>query len=169
MAFTYQKMLMAEYQYLATLEGQAQFIAEHAGLSEDCVKRVLVQRTTQRIAGEEWDLEAQARDAGMSFEEYAIAMSPLMQMSLEQSQARLHEMEAVLSRHEDLELSDDEVEIVNKWKSIVGAIASLSGEEIEDVIRIVLFADTPNRRQHEILQEIIRLKALGEGPSESTL
>jgi hypothetical protein len=38
----------------------------------------------------------------MSFEQYALAMNPLMQMSMEQAQARLREVEAQIVRGEDL-------------------------------------------------------------------
>jgi histidine ammonia-lyase len=122
---------------------------------------------SRSLGGEEWDLEAQARNAGVSFEDYAVAMSPLMQMSLERSQARLQEIEAVISREEDPELSDEEVAKVRKWAAIVGAIASLSDADYDAVITIMTAVSAPNKRQHEILQELIRLKSSGKGPSRS--
>src|SRR5262249_14700677 len=61
--------LMVEYDYLGTHEGRTQFITDRTGLSDECIRRVLGPLMTQPLAGDEWDLEAQARKAGVSFEE----------------------------------------------------------------------------------------------------
>src|SRR5262245_20540087 len=115
--------LMVEYDNLGTRAGQAQFITDRTGFSDECIRRVLGYLITQPSFGEEWDLEAQARNAGLSFEEYAVAMSPLLRMSLEHAKARQQEIQARIGRGEDPELSDDEVEKVRKWaedrKSVV--------------------------------------------------
>src|SRR5678816_3530140 len=89
--------LTAEYEYLEAQDTQVRFLTDRTGFSADAVSRVLV-HLNPAIFGEEWDLEAQARDAGMSVEDYGLAMSPLLQMSMEQAQARLHEVEAQLAR-----------------------------------------------------------------------
>ena len=157
--------LTAEYEYLDAQKTQVRFITDRTGFSADGVRRVLVHLNTPAIFGEEWDLEAQARNAGMSFEDYALAMSPLLQMSVEQAQARLSEVKAQIARGEAPELSVDELEKLRKWETIVGKITSLSGQGLDVVVTILFSASVLKNRQHEILQELARLKALGEGPS----
>lgn len=158
--------LTAEYEYLDEQETQVRFITDRTGFSADGVRRVLVHLNTPATFGEEWDLEAQAENAGMSLEEYALAMNPLLQMSMEQAQARLSEVEAQIVRGETPELSDDEVEKVRKFETIVGKITSLSGQEPDVVVTILFTASVVKNRQREIIQELARLKTLGEGPSE---
>ena len=53
----------------------------------------LVHLNTPVIFGEEWDREDEIED-------YALAMSPLLQMSEKQTQARLSEFEAQMARGE---------------------------------------------------------------------
>ena len=157
--------LTAEYDYLDTQEGQVQFITDRIGFSADGVRHVLVHLNTQSVYGEEWDFEAQARDAGMSIEEYGLAISPLVQMSMEQAQARLEEVEAQIARGEDPVLSIDELQKVRKWETIVGMVARVSGQAHDVVVATLFAASVLKNRQHEIVQELARLKALGEGPS----
>ena len=162
--------LLAEYDNLGTQEGQAQFIADCTGFSEDCLRRVLVHVMTQPVFfGEEWDLDAQARNAWLSIEEYGVAMSPLVRMSLGQAQARLRDIETRIAQGEDPVLSEDELEKVRGWEAIVGTIARLSGEEDEVVITILFAVRALNKRQHEIVHELMRLKALRESPSSRAL
>src|SRR5262245_47949187 len=84
--------LLAEHDTLGTQDGQAQFITDRTGYSDECIRSVLVHLMTQS-AIEAWDLEAQARKAGVSVEEYALATSPILEMSVEQAQACLREIE----------------------------------------------------------------------------
>jgi hypothetical protein len=159
---------MAEYEYLDMQDTQVRFLTDRTGCSADGVRRVL-DHLTPATFGEEWDLEAQAEHAGMSFEAYALAMNPILQMSMEQAQARLREVEAQLARGEAPKLSADEREKVRKWEAIVEKIASLSGQRLDVVVTIIFTASVLKNRQHEILQELARLKALGEGPDGSHL
>src|SRR5262245_1171631 len=115
---------------------------------------------------EAWDLEAQARNAGLCMEEYALAMSPLLEMNGEQATACLREIETRMAHGEDPVLSDDELEQVREWEGIVGPIASLSGEPDEVVITILFAVSALNTRQHEIVQELTRLESSGEGPRD---
>ena len=161
--------LIAEYDNIGTPEGQAQFITDQTGFSEDCLRQVLVHFMAQPLFEEEWDLEAQARNAGVSLEEYVVAMSPLVEMSVEQAQARLREIKARIDRGEDPGLSDHERGKVRKWEAIVGTIARLSGEEHKVVITILSAVSALSNRQYEIVRELIRLKASGESPSGRAL
>jgi len=160
---------MVEYDNLGTQEGRAQFITDRTGLSDKCIRQVLNHLMTQPLAGDEWDLEAQARKAGVSVEEYAVAMRPLMQMSLERAQERLLEVQTQIDRGEDPDLSDEEVEKVKQWEAFVETIASLSGEAHEIVLTILCAVTALTTRQNEIWQELMRLKDSGEGPSGSAL
>ena len=156
--------LRAEYEYLDAQETQVRFITDRTGLSADGVRRVLVHLTPDAF-GEEWDFEAQARNAGMSLEDYTLAMSPLLQMSVEQAQARLSEVEAQIVGGKIPELSVDELEKVRKFETIVQKTTSLSGQGPDVVMTILFAASVLKNRQREILQELARLNALGEGPS----
>jgi len=156
--------LTAEYEYLEAQDTQVRFLTDRTGFSADAVSRVLV-HLTPAIFGEEWDIEAQARDAGMSVEDYGLAMSPLLQMSMEQAQARLHEVEAQLARGDNPEPTVDELEKVRKFETIVGKITRLSGQRPDVVVAILFAVSVLKNRQREIIQELARLKALGGGPS----
>ena len=126
---------------------------------------MLVHLNSPATFGEEWDFEAQAHNAGMSFEDYMVAMNPLLQMSVDQAQARLSEVEAQIGRGEIPQLSVDEREKVRKFETIVGKITSLSGQKLDVVVAILFAASVLKNRQREIMQELARLKKLGEGPS----
>ena len=169
MASAYHQFLKPALKTLTTLEGQLQFMITTTGFSDECLRRVLVHLNAQPVSGDEGDLEAQARDAGVSLEQYAVAMSPLLEMSVQQTTARLREIQARIARGMDPELSDDEVEQVRKWSGIVGTIARLSGEAYAVVISILCTVGEMTTRQHEILQELTRLKDSGENPSASAL
>src|SRR5262249_36866340 len=158
--------LLDEYDTLGTQDGQAQFITDRTGFSEECIRPVLVHLMTQSVI-EAWDLEAQARTAGVSVEDYALAMSPLLEMNVEQATACLREIETRMANGEDPVLSDDELEQVQEWEPIVGPIASLSGEADEVVITILFAVSALNNRQHEIVQELTLLESSGEGPRDS--
>jgi len=159
--------LLAEYDTLGTQDGQAQFLIDRTGFSEECLSRVLVHLNAQPIFGEEGDLEAQARNAGLSVDEYAVAMSPLLGMSVEQAQARLREIKARIDCGDDPGFPDDELEQSKKWEAFVETIASLSGEEHAVVTTILSAVTALNNRQYEIVQELLRLKASGESASGS--
>src|SRR5262245_64084113 len=92
--------LIAEYDKIGTVEGQAQFIIYRTGLSDECIRGVLGHLITQPLGGDEWDLEAQARKVGVSVDEYVIAMTPLVQMSLEQKQKSMQEIKKRIARGE---------------------------------------------------------------------
>ena len=159
--------LLAEYDTLGTQDGQAQFLIDRTGFSEECLSRVLVHLNAQPIFGEEGDLEAQARNAGLGVDEYAVAMSPLLEMSVEQAQARLREIKARIDCGDDPGFLDDELEQSKKWEAFVETIASLSGEEHAVVTTILSAVTALNNRQYEIVQELLRLKASGESASGS--
>ena len=159
--------LIAEYDKMGTREGQAQFLIDRTGFSEECLRRVLVHLMAQPVFGEGWDLEAQARTAGVSVDEYVVAMTPLVRMSLEQKQTRMREIKTRIARGEDPGLSADERERIRKWKAFVETIARLSGEEGEVVTGILSAVSALSNRQHDILQELMRLKASGDCPSGS--
>jgi len=169
MVSAYHQFLKAALKTLTTLEGQLQFMITRTGFSDECLRRVLVHLNAQPVSGDEWDLEVQARDAGVSIEQHAVAMSPLLEMSVQQTTARLREIQARIARGEDPGLSDDEVEQVRKWSGIVRTIARLSGEAYAVVISILCAVGELTTRQHEILQELTRLKDSGENPSASAL
>jgi len=157
--------LIADYDKIGTVEGQAQFIIYRTGLSDECIRGVLGHLITQPLGGDEWDLEAQARKVGVSVDEYVIAMTPLVQMSLEQKQTRMQEIKTRIARGEDPGLSEDEHERIRKWKAFVETIARQTSEE-EEVVTTILFAVIAlSNRQHEILEELMRLKASGNCPS----
>src|SRR5262245_45717679 len=138
-----------------------------SGFSDECLRRVLVHLMARPVFGEdeEWDLEAQARTAGVSVDEYVVAMTPLVRMSLEQKQTRMREIKTRIARGEDPRLSEDERERIKKWKAFVETIARLSGEEDEVVTTILSAVSALSNRQHEILEELMYLKALGDCPS----
>jgi len=92
-------------------------------------------------------------------------MSPLLQMSMEQAQARLHEVEAQLARGENPEPTVDELEKVRKFETIVGKITSMSGQRPDVVVAILFAVSVLKNRQREIIQELACLKASGEGPA----
>ncbi len=169
MASAYYHFLKAALETLTTLEGQLQFMTIRTGFSDECLRRVLVHLNAQPVFGGEWDLEAQTRNAGMTVEQYAVAMSPLLEMSVQQATARLREIQARIARGEDPDCSDDEVGQVRTWSGIVGIIARLSGEAYAVVIPILCAVGELTTRQHEILQELTRLKASGESPGGSAL
>jgi len=157
--------LLAEYDTLGTQDGQTQFITDRTGFSEECIRSVLGHLMTQSVI-EAWDLEAQARKAGVSVEEYALATSPLLEMSVEQAQACLREIETRIAHGEDPVLSDNELEQVREWEAILGPIASLSGEADAVVITILFAVSALNNRQHEIVQELTRMESSEEGPRD---
>src|SRR5262245_62444843 len=160
--------LIAEYDKISTQAGQAQFITDWTGFSDDCIRRVLGHLLTQPVFfSEEWDLKAQAKNAGVSFDEYAVAMIPLVRMSVERSEARLREIKARIDCGDDPGFSDDELEQSKKWEAFVETIASLSGEEHAVVTTILSAVTALNNRQYEIVQELLRLKASGESASGS--
>ena len=161
--------LIAEYDNMGTQVGQAQFISNRTGFSDECIRRVLVHLLIQPVFGEEWDLEAQARNAGVSVDEYAVAMTPLVRMSIERSEARLREITARIDRGEDPGFSGDELEKVREWEATVDTIARLSGEETDVVDQIWDAVVAFKTHQQEILHELIRLNSSGEGPSGSAL
>ena len=160
MASAYYRFLKAALENLTTLEGQLQFMTTQTGFSDECLRRVLVHLNAQPVFDEERDIEAQARNAGVSGDECAVAMRPLLEMSIEQAQARLREIE-----REDPLLSEEALEKVREWEAIVGTIAKLSGEERELVITILSAVSAVSNRQDEIVQELTRLKASGDSPS----
>jgi len=162
MASAYYFLLKAALENLTTLGGQLQFMTTQTGFPDECLRRVLVHLNAQPVFGEEGDLEAQARNEGVSVDEYAVAMSPLLEMSIEQAQARLREIE-----REDPVLSEEALDKVRKWEAIVGTIASLSGEEREIVITILFAVSALSNRQDEIVHELLRLKVSGESLSKS--
>ena len=96
-----------------------------------------------------------------------VAMSPLVGISVERSEAHLREITVRIDCGDDPKLSDDEVEKVRKWSEIVETIARLSGEEHAVVITILSAVTALNNRQYEIVQELLRLKASGERSSRS--
>src|SRR5262245_21198449 len=102
--------LIAAYDNIGTAEGQAQCIMYRTGLSDECIRGVLGHLIAQPLGGDEWDLEAQARKVGVSIDEYVDAMTPLVQMSLEQKQTRMQEIKTRIARGEDPGLSKDERE-----------------------------------------------------------
>ena len=63
-------------------------------------------------------------------------MNPLMQLSVEQAEARLQEIQECEDRGDDPELSEDEIEKTRKLGTFVATIASLSGED-EDIVMTV--------------------------------
>ena len=97
MASAYYQFLKAALETLNTLDGQLQFMTTRTGFSHECLRRVLVHLNAQPLFGEEGDLETQARNKGVSVERYAVAMSPLLEMSVQQAQARLDELKINLS------------------------------------------------------------------------
>src|SRR5262249_22819247 len=100
--------LITEYDKISTQTGQAQFITDWTGFSDECIRRVLGHLLTQPVFfSEEWDLKAQARNAGVSFDEYAVAMIPLVRMSVERSEARLREITARIDSGDDPGFLDD--------------------------------------------------------------
>src|SRR5262245_40773039 len=121
--------LMAEFDCLGTQEGQVQFIADRTGFSNSCVQLVLGHLIPDSLVGADWDLEAQARNVGVSIEEYMVAMTPLVRMSLEQKQIRMQEIQTRIARGEDPGLSDDERQRIRRWNASVKKVARLSGEE----------------------------------------
>src|SRR5262245_939988 len=154
--------LIAEYDKISTQAGQAQFITDWTGFSEECTRRVLGHLLTQPVfSSDEWDLKAQARNAGVSFDEYAVAMIPYMRMSVERSEARLREIKARIDSGDDPRFSDEELEQSKKWKAFVETVASLSGEETEVVYQIWDAVAAFKTRQQEILHELIRLTPRG--------
>ena len=154
--------LIAEYGKISPQVGQAQFITDWTGFSEKCTRRVLGHLLTQPVfSSDEWDLKAQARNAGVSFDEYAVAMIPYMRMSVERSEARLREIKARIDSGDDPRFSDEELEQSKKWKAFVETIARLSGEETEVVYQIWDAVAAFKTRQQEILHELIRLTPRG--------
>jgi len=160
--------LTTEYEYLDAQETQVRFITDRTGFSADGVRRVLVHLNTPATFGEEWDFETQAENAGMSVEDYSLAMTPLLQMTMEQQQARLREVEAQIARGEVPKISVDEREQLKKWETILGKITTLSGQGLDVVVPILFAFSVLKNRQRDIVQELSRLKALGEGPTGTT-
>src|SRR5262249_173160 len=129
--------LIAQYDETDTQEGQAQFIIDWTGFSDECVRRVLVHLLTQPVFfSEEWDLKTQARNAGLSLDEYAGAMFPFVQVSLERAEARLREIKSRIDRGDNPGFSDDELEQRKKWEAFVESIARLSGEDTKVMYQI---------------------------------
>ena len=161
--------LIAEYDNMGTWEGQAQFITDRTGLSDECIRRILVPLIIQPAFGKEGDVEAQARNAGLSFDEYAVALVPLLRMSVERAEARLREITARIDYRDDPAFSDNERERIRKWEAFVGTIARLSGEKTEVVNQIWDAVVAFITREQEILQELLRLNSSEKGPSEETV
>src|SRR5215813_11057538 len=93
MASAYYHRLKAPVENLTTLYDQLHFLITQAGVSDECLRRVLVHFNAQPVFGEEEGLEAQARNKGVSVDESAVAMGPFLEMRIEQAQARLREIE----------------------------------------------------------------------------
>lgn len=154
--------LHVEFKKLCTREGQVQFITTRTELPDDCVQRVLVHLMAQpNPLYEEWNLFSQAKNAGISFEDYAVAMNPLMELSVEQAEARLQEIQARVDRGDDPELSEDETEKIRKLGAFVTTIASLSGEDEDIVMKVYEAVSALLNRQLEIIQQVNRLRSSG--------
>jgi hypothetical protein len=162
MASAYYHLLKAALENLTTLDGQLRFMTTQTGFSDEYLRRVLVHLSAQPVFGEEGDLEAQMRNKGVSVDEYAVAMSPLLEMSIEQAQARLRAIE-----REDPVLSEEALDKVREWEAIVGTIARLSGEEREIAITILSAVSALSNRQDQIVRDLLRLKVSGESLSKS--
>ena len=160
-ASAYHQLLQAALKNLTTLDGQLQFLTTQTGVSDECLRRVLVHVNAQPVFDEEGDLKTRTRNEGVSIDEYAVGRGPLLEMSIEQAQARLREIE-----REDPALSEEALEKVRAWEAIVGTIARLSGEGRELVITILSAVSTLSNRQDEIVHELMRLKASGESASD---
>src|SRR5262249_12012170 len=160
MASAYYQLLKAALETLTTLDGQLQFLNTQTGVSDECVRRVLVHLNAQPVFGEEGDVEAQARHEGASVEQYAVAMCPLLERSIEQVQARLRELE-----REDPVLSEETLEKVREWEAMVGTIARLSGEGRELVITILSAVTALSNRQDDIVHELLALKVMRSKPA----
>jgi|SRR5215813_2170381 len=72
MASAYYQHLKASLERLITLDGQLQFMTTRTGFSNECLRRVLVHLNAQPLFGDDGDLEARARNAGVSVEHYAV-------------------------------------------------------------------------------------------------
>src|SRR5262245_10757110 len=159
--------LIAEFEQLSTGEGQIRFIISRTGLSDDCVRRVLVQLSTQLIQGEEGDPGLLTQS--WSIEQYVIAMNSLMQMDFRRTEARLKEVHEWIKRGKDSGYSDEELEARRKEEAFVETVASLSGEEGDVVGKIWSAYLALMNRQLEVVGEALCLKASGESPSGSIL
>ena len=72
MASAYYQHLKASLEILTTLDGQLQFMTTRTGFSNECLRRVLIHLNAQPLFGDEGELEARARNAGVSVEQCAV-------------------------------------------------------------------------------------------------
>ena len=126
MASAYYQLLKAALKNLTTLDGQLQFLTTQTGVSDECLGQVLVHVNAQPVFDEEGDFKTQTRNEGVSVDEYAVGRGPLLEMSVQQAQARLRELEG-----EGPVLSEEALEKVREWEAMVGTIARVSGAERE--------------------------------------
>ena len=162
MVSAYHQLLRAALKNLTTLDGQLQFLTTQTGVSDECLRRVLVHVNDQPVFDEEGDLKTQTRNEGVSVDEYTVARSSLLEMSVQQAQTSLRELEG-----EDPVLSEEALEKVREWEALVGTITRASGAERELVITILSAVSALSNRQDEILQELIRLEASGASTNGS--
>jgi len=162
MASAYYQLLKAALKNLTTLDGQLQFLTTQTGVSDECLRQVLVHVNAQPVFDEEGDFKTQTRNEGVSVDEYAVGRGPLLEMSVQQAQARLRELEG-----EGPVLSEEALEKVREWEAMVGTIARVSGAERELVITILCALSALSNRQDEIVQELMRLQASGANTSKS--
>ena len=160
MASAYYQLLKAALKNLTTLDGQLQFLTTQTGVSDECLRQVLVHVNAQPVFDEEGDFKTQTRNEGVSVDE--VGRGPLLEMSVQQAQARLRELEG-----EGPVLSEEALEKVREWEAMVGTIARVSGAERELVITILCALSALSTRQDEIVQELMRLKASGASTSKS--
>jgi len=160
MASAYYQLLKAALKNLTTLDGQLQFLTTQTGVSDECLGQVLVHVNAQPVFDEEGDFKTQTRNEGVSVDE--VGRGPLLEMSVQQAQARLRELEG-----EGPVLSEEALEKVREWEAMVGTIARVSGAERELVITILCALSALSTRQDEIVQELMRLQASGANTSKS--
>src|SRR5262245_57336214 len=162
MASAYYQCLQAALKHLTTLEGQLQFLTTQTGVSEECLRRVLVHLDAQPVFDEEGNLEAQGWSEGANVGEYAVAVSVFLRMSLEQGQARLRELE-----REEPVLSEEALEKVREGEAMVATLATLRGEGSALVITILSAMSALRTHQDKLGHELRRLKGSGARLRES--
>jgi hypothetical protein len=92
-------MSIEEFRTLESDEGSARYISQQTGLEYDRVLRIYrLGQPWPFLDGDEWDFGRQAEEAGVDIYSAMAALAPLIEMTVNEKQAKLEALEQMIAR-----------------------------------------------------------------------
>ena len=119
-----------ELKELMTVSGFFGFIAQHAKLNPDEVKRIYMHGTPWGLWPPDLDLNREAAETGVDVFTYLAALQPLLDLDTQEKEAQLAAYEATLT-------VDETTQPIPAVRARVEKVAALSGEDEETICRML--------------------------------